>query len=297
MPTLDSQQTAERIVTIFRALKPIDALPDELIPVTLDEAYQVREAYEAIEVARRGAVVGYKIGLTTPIMQQLCGVDEPCYSAMFASEIRQSPAEVRVGDYCRAGIETEIAMRLGEDLPEGGGRGRVEAAVESCMAAIEVLEDLRHDYKRLSARSMVAGNVWNAGCVLGPPVGAWRHLDLAAVTYRLTINGEEIGVGKGADVMGNPLNALSWLADKLAADGRPLRRGMVVMTGSVVPIQFPQPGDRGGRGLRPRQGGIHRGMTSSLALSSPWPDLIRPSTNKRKLFVAPPIKPGGGESN
>jgi 2-keto-4-pentenoate hydratase len=244
MPTLDPRQTAERIVAIFRALQPIDALPDELIPGSLDAAYQVREAYETIEAARRGAVIGYKIGLTTPIMQQLCGVDEPCYGAMFASEIRQSPAEVRVGDYCRVGIETEIAMRLGEDLPEGGGRARVEAAVESCMAAIEVLEDLQHDYKRLSARSMVAGNVWNAGCVLGPPVGDWRKLDLATVTYRLAINDREIGAGKGADVMGNPLNALSWLADKLAADGRPLRRGMVVMTGSTVPIQFPKPGDR-----------------------------------------------------
>jgi 2-keto-4-pentenoate hydratase len=243
MPAIDPRQTAERIVAIFRALKPINALPDELIPGTLDEAYRVREAYEAIEAARRGAVVGYKIGLTTPIMQRLCGVDEPCYGAMFSSEIRQSPAEMRVGDFCRVGIETEIAMRLGEDLPDGGGHARVQEAVESCMAAIEVLEDLQHDYKQLSARSMVAGNVWNAGCVLGPPVGEWRKLDLATVMYRLTINGREIGTGSGADVMGNPLNALSWLADKLAADGRPLKRGMVVMTGSVVPIQFPQPGD------------------------------------------------------
>jgi 2-oxo-3-hexenedioate decarboxylase/2-keto-4-pentenoate hydratase len=240
---LDPRQKAERIVAVFRARRPIDILPDELIPGDLAEAYRVRAEFEAIEAPRRGAVVGYKIGLTTPIMQQLCGVDEPCYGAMFASEIRHSPAQVRVADYCRVGIETEIAMRLGADLPEGGGRARVEAAVESCMAAIEVLEDLKHDYKRLTARSMVAGNVWNAGCVLGAPVAEWRKLDLAAVTYRLTINGGEIGVGKGADVMGNPLEALSWLADKLAADGRPLRRGMVVMTGSTVPIQFPAPGD------------------------------------------------------
>jgi 2-oxo-3-hexenedioate decarboxylase/2-keto-4-pentenoate hydratase len=235
---------AERIVAIFRARQPIDILPAELIPGELDDAYRVREQFEAIEAPRRGEVVGYKIGLTTPIMQKLCGVDEPCYGAMFASEIRHNPAEIRVGDYCRVGIETEIAMRLGADLPEGGGRARVEAAVESCMAAIEVLEDLRHDYKRLSARSMVAGNVWNAGCVLGAPVADWRKLDLAMATSRLTINGTEIGSGKGSDVMGNPLNALSWLADKLAADGRPLQRGMVVMTGSMVPIQFPNAGDR-----------------------------------------------------
>lgn len=90
---------------------------------------------------------------------------------------------------------------------------------------------------------MVAGNVWNAGCVLGAPMTDWRRLDLSTLIYRLTINGREIGIGKGGDVMGNPLNALAWLADKLAADGRPLRRGMVVMTGSTVPIQFPQPGD------------------------------------------------------
>ena len=243
MPALDPRQMAERIVATFRARQPIDALPDELVPGDLDEAYRVRDAYEAIEIPRRGEVVGYKIGLTTPIMQKLCGVDEPCYGAMFASEIRQSPALVRVADFCRVGIETEVAMRLGHDLPDGGGRSQVEQAVESCMAAIEVLEDLRHDYKRLSARSMVAGNVWNAGCVLAAPVTDWRKLDLAAVAYRLTINGKEIGIGTGADVMGNPLEALSWLADKLAADGRPLRRGMVVMTGSTVPIQFPQPGD------------------------------------------------------
>jgi len=85
-------------------------------------------------------------------------------------------------------------------------------------------------------RLMVAGNVWNAGVVLGAPVTGWHRLDLATVTSRLTINGREIGSGKGSYVMGNPLNALSWLADKLANGGKPLRRGMIVMTGSMVAI-------------------------------------------------------------
>lgn len=148
MPARDPRHTAERIAAIFRARQPIDILPDELIPADLDDAYRVRAAYEAIEAPRRGEVAGYKIGLTTPVMQRLCGVAEPCYGAMFSREIRHSPAELRVADYCRVGIETEIAVRLGTDLPQGAGAG-LAAAVESCMAAIEVLEDLRHDYKRL----------------------------------------------------------------------------------------------------------------------------------------------------
>jgi 2-keto-4-pentenoate hydratase len=176
-------------------------------------------------------------------MQKLCGVNEPCFGAIFASEVHDRRGELPVANYCRLGIETEIAVRLGEDLSKGGEPDRVAAAVESCMAAIEVLEDLRHDYKRLSAAAMVAGNVWNAGVVLGSPVTDWRRLDLGAVTARLTINGREIGRGKGSDVMGNPLNALAWLADKLANAGTPLKRGMIVMTGSMVPIQFPASGD------------------------------------------------------
>jgi 2-keto-4-pentenoate hydratase len=241
---LDPRQKAERIAALFRERRQIDILPPELLPADLDEAYAIRAVFEEIERARgRGEVVGYKIGLTTPIMQKLCGVNEPCYGAIFATEVHQRRAELPARNYCRLGIETEIAVRLGEDLPQGGSADRVAAAVESCMAAIEVLEDLRHDYKRLSAAAMVAGNVWNAGVVLGPPFSDWRGLDLAKLTARLTINGREIGHGQGGDVMGNPLNALAWLADKLASAGTPLKRGMIVMTGSMVPIQFPAAGD------------------------------------------------------
>ena len=244
MVPLDARRKAERIAALFRERRQIDILPAELMPADLGEAYAIRAAFEAIERPRRGEVAGYKIGLTTPIMQKLCGVDEPCYGAIFASEVHHDRATLTTADYCRLGVETEIAVRLGQDLSQGGDKDRVAAAVESCMAAIELLEDLRHDYKRLSAAAMVAGNVWNAGAVIGTPVTDWRRLDLATVTSRLTITGREIGAGKGGDVMGNPLNALAWLADKLAAAGTPLKRGMIVLTGSMVPIQFPGPGDR-----------------------------------------------------
>ena len=247
MSELEIRQKAEGIARLFRGRRRIDILPPELMPGTLDEAYRVRQIYEEIETGRRGPVAGYKIGLTTPIMQRLCGVDEPVYGAIFKTEVHHRRAELAARNYCRLGIETEIALRLGEDLPlgstSGSWRDRAAGAVEGCMAAIELLEDLHHDYKQLSAAAMVAGNVWNAGIVIGAPVGAWRRLDLARLTARLSINGREIGHGKGGDAMGNPLNALAWLAEARAAAGVPLRRGAIVMTGSMVPIQFPSAGD------------------------------------------------------
>jgi 2-keto-4-pentenoate hydratase len=227
MSELNIRQKAEGIARLFRERRQIDILPSELMPSGLADAYRVRQIFEDIEIASRGAIAGYKIGLTTPIMQQLCDVDEPIYGAIFANEMHRGRAELPARNYCRLGIETEIALCLGEDLPTSGRSGswrdRATGAVESCLAAIELLEDLHHDYKRLSAAAMVAGNVWTA---------------------RLSINGREVGKGRGGDVMGNPLNALTWLAETRAAAGIPLRRGMIVMTGSMVPIQFPSAGDR-----------------------------------------------------
>src|SRR6267378_5725223 len=175
MPILNSRQKAERIVDFFCNRRPTEILPAELYPASLDEAYAIRRAFQEIEEATgRGAIAGYKIGLTTPVMQKLCGVDEPCYGAIFASEVHHRHAMLSSRDYCRLGVETEIAFRLGDDLPEVGDRRQVAAAVESCMAAIELIEDLRYDYKRLDGAAMVAGNIWNAGVVLAPPVANWR---------------------------------------------------------------------------------------------------------------------------
>jgi len=245
VPALEIRQKAQRIVELFRSRRPTQILPAELYPADLDEAYAIRHAFEEIEQATgRGVVAGYKIGLTTPVMQKLCGVNEPCYGAIFASEVHHRRAVLPARDYCRLGVETEIALRLGDDLPEVGNLQQVAAAVESCMAAIELIEDLRYDYKRLDAAAMVAGNVWNAGVVLGASVAEGAVLHLSEMTARLSINGREIGSGEGSDVMGHPLNALAWLARKLAAAGTPLQRGMIIMTGSMVPIQYPAAGDQ-----------------------------------------------------
>src|SRR5258708_4604042 len=222
MSELDPRQKAERIVELFRSRRATEILPAEVHRASLAEAYTIRRIFQEIEEATgRGAIAGYKIGLTTPVMQKLCGVDEPCYGAIFASEVHHRRAVLSARDYCRLGVETEIAFRLSDDLPEVGNRQKAADAVESCMAALELVEDLRHDYKRLDAAAMVAGNVWNAGVVLGTPLTEWRTLDLARVRAELRVNGRQIGDGNGGDVMGNPLNALVWLAGTLATAGTP----------------------------------------------------------------------------
>ena len=215
------------------------------MPADLDEAYGSAAEFEEIEIARgRGDVAGYKIGLTTPIMQQLCGVDEPCYGAIFASEVRHGRAELAAaiiaGSGSRPRSRCGSARICRRAAMRSGRRARSRAAWRRSRCS-KICGTTTSGSARPRWSPAMCGMPVRARRA-GRPTGAasiWRRS-----TARLTINGREIGQGKGGDVMGNPLNALAWLANKLAADGTPLRRGMVVMTGSMVPIQFPAAGDR-----------------------------------------------------
>jgi 2-oxo-3-hexenedioate decarboxylase/2-keto-4-pentenoate hydratase len=112
------------------------------------------------------------------------------------------------------------------------------------MAAIEVVDDRYEDYRSLDVPTLIADDFFNAGCVLGEPLEAWRELELAGLRGRMTINGVEVGTGSGADILGHPLEALAWLADALAARGRHLNAGEFVLLGSVVETRWVEPGDR-----------------------------------------------------
>jgi 2-keto-4-pentenoate hydratase len=113
------------------------------------------------------------------------------------------------------------------------------------MPALELADDRDADYKVLPRHplELIADNCWNEGAVLGTPVSDWRGIDLCNARGVATINGVDVGQGRGADAMGHPLDAVAWLADHLASIGRALLRGDVVITGSIVTTKTVKPGD------------------------------------------------------
>ena len=111
------------------------------------------------------------------------------------------------------------------------------------MAAIEVVDDRYVDYRSLDTPTLIADDFFNAAWVLGEPVESWREIDLARVSGRMTINGDEVGTGAGGDILGHPLAALAWLANALAARGRSLAAGEFVLLGSVVQTRWVEAGD------------------------------------------------------
>jgi 2-keto-4-pentenoate hydratase len=224
-----------------------ERLPDDCRPIDVAAAYAVQEALHArLTAAGCGALAGHKIGCTTPVMQRFLGIDSPCAGGVFASTVHHGQGSFPHAGFLHVGVECEIAVRLAHDLPAAGApydRAAVAPAIGACMAAIEVVDDRYLDYRSLDTPTLVADDFFNAGCVLGPPVAAWRDLDLAALSGCMAVNGVEVGTGRGGDILGHPLEALAWLANGLGARGRQLEAGTFVLLGSVVQTRWVGAGD------------------------------------------------------
>ena len=242
-------QAAQSLFAEYRSDQTFTALPGPWNIATIPDAYAVQAKYLELLAAVQGEVAGYKLAYTTATMQQQAGWHEPCAGALMATTIHHSPTTLKADAYRRLGMECEVAVQLAADLPPSGApytRESVAESVGAVMAAFEVI-DMRlpegmHGLDR--TLTSVATNISNAGAVLGPPVTDWRNLDLATAKGTASINGVEVGSGYGADVMGHPFEPLAWLANKLAAEGRGLPAGTIVITGSIVPPKFLEKGDR-----------------------------------------------------
>jgi 2-keto-4-pentenoate hydratase len=242
------RDSARCLVERHRARHRPRPLPATYAPRSIAEAYAMQDEFVALKSRECGAVVGYKIALTTPQMRRFVGLQDCIAGCLHDRQVVRAPASVRAADYGRLLVEFEIALLIGSDLPATGAAYAphgVAAAVGAVMPAFELADDLGADYATLSSRGLelAADNAWNEGAVLGQPVTDWRAIDLASVRGVARVNGECVGEGRGADAMGSPLAALAWIANHLGSRGRFLRKGDIVITGSLVPSRFPRAGD------------------------------------------------------
>jgi 2-oxo-3-hexenedioate decarboxylase/2-keto-4-pentenoate hydratase len=238
---------AERLAAARLARERLPGLPDGLRPADEATAYRVQDALHGILTARGfGPLAGHKIGCTTAVMQKFLGIDHPCAGGVFATRVFRESVALPFDSFLHVGVETEIAVVLGRDLPPRGAPysvDEVRAAVSAVAAAIEIVDDRWVDYKSVDAPTMIADDFFNDASVLGPLRPFDGRPDLGALRGTTRINGSEVGRGVGADVLGQPLNALAWLANHLAARGPGLRAGEFVSTGSVVETKWIARGD------------------------------------------------------
>ena len=188
-----------------------------------------------------GAHVGYKIGATTPAMRELIGVPGPIYGHILDRQVHQSRATLSVNPRCQPAIECELSFRIGRDLKPADApfrRDAIAAAIDAMYPSIELVENRYGDYRTCALGTMIADDFFHKACILADPIKDWRDLDIADLTVTLDRDNSQIETGISANVMDHPLNAVTWLANTLAARNSGLRAGHIVMTGTVTPAHW-----------------------------------------------------------
>jgi 2-keto-4-pentenoate hydratase len=237
------------IATAFRearlAGRALPAYPGEL-PSALEPAYTIQEI--AIE-GFPDTVVGWKVAGIRPDERALLGA-ERLAGPIFAMNLhRTEPGRVLGAPVFEGGfaaLEAEFVIRVSRPMPDGAPKRDDDLLghIEALHAGIEIAGSPFAGLNDLGARGVVSDFGNNAGLVVGPVIPGWHALPLAALTARTSINGSLAGEGSAANVAGGPLGALRFLADHLAARGRPLRAGDLVSTGMTTGIHHVRPGDR-----------------------------------------------------
>lgn len=240
--------TAAKIIAETRlARRKLAALPAAVRPVDENAAYVIQdEASRLLGDAGFGPVIGYKIGCTTSAMQTYLGIDHPAAGYMYASSSRADGFVLARGQAVRPGVECEIALTLASPLRAREApfaRETVIPSIAALHAAIEIVDERYEDWRTLGGETLIADDFFHAGLILGPAAAGWRELDVCAIAGVTRVNGVEKGRGRGADILGHPLDALVWLANHCAHRGRDIPAGTVVSLGSIVPVQWLSPGD------------------------------------------------------
>lgn len=236
MSDYDPAPAAGMLHQLRTARHTVLPLPAHLVPQ--DEVQGAAVQYILAHHFGAAQPAGFKIGATAKRMQDYLGLSGPAAGFMAAKGMLPPGAVVKYADFIKPGVECELAVRLGRDLPPGPcTQAQAAAAVDQLVAGIEIVENRYDDIAILGTPTLIADQVYHAAAVVGFPGSVdWHDLDFDTLAGRMTVNGHAVGEGRARDLLGHPLNSLAWLAaSPVAAAFGGLKAGQVVMLGSVTP--------------------------------------------------------------
>ena len=246
-------QAAERLILAARTGVPTSPVRDVLGSTDVALAYEVQNVLTAARKAAGARVVGRKVGLTSPVVQRQLGVGQPDFGVLFDDMLVPADGEIDSRQLIAPKVEAEIAFLLSADLDgfaagvspdapiSAADRAAAAATVEHAVAALEIVDSRIADWD-ITITDTIADNASSALYVLGGKRVPLSEFAPVEVTMSLEKNGEPASSGNGAACLGDPLNALVWLARTAASFGAPLRAGDVVLSGALGAMVTAEPG-------------------------------------------------------
>ncbi|MGI5489777.1 2-keto-4-pentenoate hydratase [Microtetraspora malaysiensis] len=233
----DIAAAAERLAGAYASGVPCAPVRDLIGRDDLAAAYAVQAELTGRRLAAGARIVGRKIGLTSEAVQRQLGVDQPDLGVLFDDMAYADGDAIPVGRILQPRVEAEIAFVLRADLADGPlDAAQVRDAIEYGVAALEICGSRIAGWD-ISFGDTVADNASSGAYVLGTERRTLDEFEPVDVVMSMSVDGEEVSTGTGAACLGDPIEAVVWLA-RMARDlGEPLRAGQVVLSGALGPMR------------------------------------------------------------
>lgn len=223
--------------------RPMDSLSSAFGDLTMEEAYEVQDMSVKDRLKKGERVIGWKVGATSRAVMDQLKINEPILGCMTSRSEYSFLNEVKASHFCSPAVEGEIAFVMGKPL-KGPGITRTDVirATEGIMGAVELVDCRVTDWQSTTTEA-IADNALHGGIMLGPFMRPISGLDLIHEGVVMHRNGHLLASACGVEALGDPLNVVVWLANKLGALGKELDAGAVVSTGSLTRFFFVNAGD------------------------------------------------------
>ncbi|MFC3069643.1 2-keto-4-pentenoate hydratase [Phenylobacterium soli] len=219
----------------YRTRAPLPLLTRTYPGIEVEDAYRIQEAFVARRVAGGARIAGYKVGLTSKPMQEMAGSDEPDFSAVTDGMFLPEGTPISAANFFDPMIEIEIAFVMKSAL-KGPGILPVDVirATDFVVPAIEIVDFRVARAPGMNIIDTVADLAACGGVVLGANPRRLEAIDVRRVQGSILRNGHVEQEGEASAVLGNPVTAVAWLANKLGGFGVAFEPGQVILTGSFV---------------------------------------------------------------
>lgn len=227
--TLTKEKLAEDLYHAYAQNEPLtwqDVALDTLNPAN---AYDVQHAFNK---AKGEPVKGYKISLTSKETQDLFHSDSPLYGQIVASKLVHNGTTIDRSEMNEPILELELEFTATDDLSPEDTLADLYAKTELA-PGVEVPDSrFKNWFPSLPLALVISDSAVCGRVVVGDPVKKPSIDQLATVHASVTCDGKPVTSGVSSEVLGNPLNALKWLVQKLAQEGKKLSKGTTVSTGT-----------------------------------------------------------------
>jgi len=186
--------------------------------------------------------LGWKVGFGAPTAMEALKITAPLIGHLTDGARLESAAKVSLAGWTKPAAEAEIAVFMAKDLPGGASRDAAKHAIAGIGPAIE-LADV--DFPPNDVEAILKGNIYQRHVVLGTCDRTRAGCALEGLTAAVIRNGSEIArTTDTQEATGELVDIVRQVADMLGAFGERLRAGQVIITGSITPPLWVEPGEQ-----------------------------------------------------